>query len=72
MAKPFKHVNGTSLKYVHPIVCSGIYLIYKKVNENEILIEIKANNERDVLSVENVNCDVKMLLDLEVSCSSLD
>ena len=40
------------------------------VNETEFQVEIKANNERDVLSIGNIDCP-RMVIDLEISCSSL-
>jgi hypothetical protein len=60
------------MKYIHPSICSGIYVVFRQVNENEMIIEVKANNERDVLSIENIDCKHRMILDLEVSCSSLE
>jgi hypothetical protein len=33
-------------------------------------VEIKTNNERDVFCVENKNCPA-MVVDIEISCSSL-
>lgn len=33
-------------------------------------VKVKANNERDVLCAENVDCPA-LIIDLEVSCSSL-
>ena len=63
-------MNGVSTKYTKPAFCSGIYIILKKLSETEFQIEIQANNERDVLSIENIDCP-RMLIDLEVSCASL-
>mmetsp|Transcript_18675 Transcript_18675/g.17790 ORF Transcript_18675/g.17790 Transcript_18675/m.17790 type:complete len:293 (+) Transcript_18675:1208-2086(+) len=72
VAKPHKVLNGVPVNYVHPSVCSGIFVIYKMGEDKNLDIEIRANNERDVLSVENVDVEEAMLLDLEVSSPSLD
>jgi len=42
----------------------------RKSQDDEILIEVKANNDKDIFCLENIDCPA-MLIDLEVSCSSL-
>ena len=70
IAKPKKVVNGKVNK-VNPLVCSGIDLAFSMNEETKVMdVTLQANNERNVFCVENFGCP-GMLVDLEVSCSSL-
>lgn len=50
--------------------CSGIDITFREDENKYLIVDIAANNERDVLCVENIDCP-GMIVDIEISCSSL-